>query len=102
MKYILAILNSRTITYWCRKKYNSVKLLRSHIEEIPFPTPSSEEQNTIVKLVDNLLSLENHCTLDKTTLYNEIEEHVMRLYNLNNSEKEIINSFSSQFDSFLK
>lgn len=102
MKYILAILNSRTITYWCRKKYNSVKLLRSHIEEIPFPTPSSEEQNTIVKLVDNLLSLENHCTLDKTTLYNEIEEHVMRLYNLNNSEKELINSFSSQFDSFLK
>lgn len=101
IKFILAILNSKTVSYWCNKKYNSIKLLRSHIEGIPFPMPSKDEQDKIIDLVNRLLILENHCALDKIDIYNEIETHVMRLYELNDSEKTIINTFSNQFDSFL-
>lgn len=101
IKFILAILNSKTISYWCNKKYNSIKLLRSHIEGIPFPMPLKDEQDKIIDLVNRLLSLENHCTRDKINIYNEIETHVMRLYELNASEKTIINNFSNRFNSFL-
>lgn len=54
-KYILAVLNSRTVSFWCRKKYNSVKLLKSHIEGIPIPTPTDRQQQEIVNLVNSLI-----------------------------------------------
>lgn len=94
IKYILAILNSKTVAFYCRKKYNSIKLLKSHIENIPFPTPSKVEQDEIISFVDELLSLKNSRTLDRVNIYNKIETHVMRLYGLNDSEKAIINNFS--------
>lgn len=94
IKYILAILNSKTISFYCHKKYNSIKLLRSHIENIPFPMPSKVEQDEIISLVDELLNLKNNNILDRVNIYNKIETHVMRLYGLNDSEKAIINSFS--------
>lgn len=37
VKYVLAVLNSRTAQYYFKKKFNSVKILRSHIQQIPIP-----------------------------------------------------------------
>ena len=37
MKYIMAILNSRVAQFYFKKRFNSVKVLRSHIEQIPIP-----------------------------------------------------------------
>lgn len=101
MKYILALLNSRTVSYWCRKKYNSVKLLRSHIEDIPLPMPDMHQQEDIISNVDALLAFPVGPGTEKQRLYETIEEKIMVLYHLDDIEKQIINNDSKQYDSFL-
>ena len=51
-KYILAILNSRIAQFIFNKKFDSVKILRAHIESIPIPNASEKQQNEIIKIVD--------------------------------------------------
>ena len=54
IKYVLAILNSSVVAFFISKKFNSVKLLRSHIEQVPIPIVSAEEQDSIIKKVDRM------------------------------------------------
>ena len=56
IKYIMAILNSGVSAFYISKKYNSVKLLRSHIESLPIPAISRERQLEIEKTVDCLMN----------------------------------------------
>ncbi len=78
IKYIMAILNSKAAQFVFEKKYNSVKVLRSHIEEIPIPICDEKTQNEIVKIVDEILS-----GSDKN--YGILEEKICKLYGLNNN-----------------
>lgn len=55
MKYILAVLNSSVARNIYRKKFNSVKVLRSHIEAIPIPLASRQKQDEIIEYVDMLI-----------------------------------------------
>ena len=54
MKYIMAVLNSEAVRFYYKKRFGSMKVLRSHLEEIPIPIPSREEQNEVVELVNQL------------------------------------------------
>jgi len=86
IKYILAILNSRVVDFFCNQTFNSIKLLRSHIEKIPVPVPSNDIICQIVDYVDKILS-------DKTQIshiYEEIDCIVMDIYNLSADEKALI------------
>lgn len=87
IRYILAVLNSPVVSFWCRKKYRSVKLLRSHIEEIPIPEASEEEQREIVKLVDEILRRKKE--EDTNGILSVIEQKIGRLYGLTESELEM-------------
>ena len=49
MKYVLAILNSSVASYFVTKKFNSIKLLRSHIEQIPIPIVSKRYSSSYRK-----------------------------------------------------
>ena len=100
-KYILAVLNSRTVSFWCRKKYNSVKLLKSHIEGIPIPTPTDRQQQEIVNLVNSLIYTSFEYRAELYKLFNCLEESVMSLYQLNDIERKIVNEDSAQYDTFL-
>ena len=104
-KYVLAVLNSRMAQFFCGKSFRSVKLLRSHIEQIPIPAASEAEQEEITGLVDQLLaSAAPGCRLpgpqnivsisaadpqlssptgeQMLRLYDRIDELVCRLYHL--------------------
>jgi len=98
IKYILAILNSLTVAFWCKKKYNSVKLLRSHIENIPIPVPNKDQQIRIVEMVDAIISSEEN---DKLDMFNELENIIMDLYQLDINARDIINKSSEPRNSFL-
>ena len=80
MKYVMAILNSSPAQFIFEKLFNSVKVLRSHIESIPIPVPDNKTQTEIIKLVDRLLS--NRDETKETEIFNEIDEKVANLYNL--------------------
>lgn len=86
IKYVLAILNSRVAAYFTRMKFNSVKLLRAHIEQIPIPIVSEEIQMEIIKKVDRILK----CDTSIRDLYDELDRQIMDLYNLSDNERDVI------------
>jgi len=88
MKYIMAVLNSKIITFYFMKKFNSVKVLRSYIEQIPIPAVSNVEQNKVVELINILLkaSLPD----DIKNWYNEIDLKLCEYFGLSKKEYAFI------------
>ncbi len=84
VKYIMAVLNSRVAQFYFRGKYNSIKVLRSHIESIPIPFPDENIQQEIIGLVNDML---NKPSKDK---YNQIDRRISGLYGLNDREYSLI------------
>ena len=92
IKYIMAILNSRIAQFIYEKKYNSIKVLRSHIEGIPIPVCDKENQTKIIKIVDKILANNNNYI----QLYEKLEEKIYKLYNLSDAEYNIIKKAISE------
>lgn len=63
VKYILAVLNSDIAQFYFEKKFNSVKVLRSHLEQIPIPYVDNQLQKPIIDLVNKILSQKNNNNL---------------------------------------
>lgn len=97
IKYILAILNSSVAAYWTSKKFNSVKLLRSHIEKIPIPFVEENVQKSIEKKVDRIMQSED----DISGLYWELDDDIASLYHLSDENKGIIHQFVEEKNLFL-
>ena len=88
MKYVLAILNSRIAQFIYKREFNSVKILRSHIENIPIPLVDEITQNRIITLTDKLIDgLEIN---EAEKVYEELDTLIAKVFNLNSSEMEII------------
>ena len=88
IKYVLAILNSSVAAYFISKKYNSVKLLRSHIESLPIPMVSKERQDEIIKKVDLLLN----SVRNTKDLYEGLDNEIMDIYSLSEKHKATIHA----------
>lgn len=84
IKYILAILNSSVAQFVYQKEFNSVKVLRSHLEKIPFPICDAEIQKEITQLVDKLIATED--IENYQSLYDTLDDKISQLYGLNYSE----------------
>ena len=79
MKYVLAILNSSVAAFFVSRRFNSVKLLRSHIEQVPIPVVSEKVQASVIKKVDRIM----HSSEDISGLYEELDQEIMGLFGLN-------------------
>ena len=104
MKYVLAVLNSRTVSFWWQKKYNALKMLRSHLESIPIPIPKPKVQETVTGLTERLI----RCTsegeaesAERRELYGKLESIIMDLYELEEGEKKIILAATPKDEGFL-
>lgn len=86
MKYILAILNSSVAAYFITKKFHSVKLLRSHIEQIPIPLVSTDIQAVIIKKVDRIMNSSENIS----GLYEDLDRDIMGLFGLSAEHRAII------------
>lgn len=51
-KYILAVLNSSTAQFIFENRFSSIKVLRSHLEQIPIPAADEKKQQEIIHYVD--------------------------------------------------
>lgn len=98
IKYVLAILNSSVAAYFINKKYNSVKLLRSHIESLPIPMVSAEKQNDIIRKVDHIMNSNENIS----GLYEDLDSNIMALYGLTAKQTDIIRTSLRGKASFLK
>ena len=86
MKYILAILNSSVAAYFISKKFNSVKLLRSHIEQMPMPVVPMDVQVSIIKKVDRIMNSSENIS----GLYEDLDSDIMELYGLATKHSDVI------------
>ena len=90
IKYIMAILNSSVSEYYFRKKFRSVKVLRSHLERLPIPYANKEIQSKIEALVnqiitlsrndDNIFSDTKQRRQELISLYNKIDKICFELF----------------------
>jgi predicted RNA methylase len=96
-KYVLAVLNSRAASFFFTYMFNSVKVLRSQIEQIPIPAASDSEQEQIIGLVDKLINGD----AKKPNVYNELDDLVMCLYGLSSTAKQTIRTSLSYKNLFL-
>lgn len=89
IKYVLAVLNSSAAQFYFDKTFHSVKLLRSHIEQIPIPAAGEKEQRRITELVDKLLNQpEESSRTDR--LCRDIDLAVARLYGLTGEDYQML------------
>lgn len=73
----MAILNSRIAQFVFEKRFNSIKVLRSHIEDIPIPACREEEQKVVAGMVDEMLK-----NPDNKELYDRLDRYIVNLYGL--------------------
>lgn len=97
MKYVLAILNSSVTAFFISKKFNSVKLLRSHIEQMPIPVVPMEVQAAIIKKVDRIM---NSCE-NISGLYEDLDCDIMGLFGLSVEHCNVIKNSLRGKSSFL-
>ena len=98
IKYVLAILNSSVAAYFINKKYNSVKLLRSHIESLPIPMVNAKKQNDIIKKADRIMNFSENIS----GLYRDLDIDIMALYGLTAEQINIIQTTLNGKNVFLK
>lgn len=99
IKYVLAVLNSRIAQFVFNKKFHSVKVLRSHIEGIPIPIVSQEEQQTIMNRVDEIM--QSIDAAHKMSCYDKIDRFIASCYKLSDSDYEIVAKSVSSKNNFL-
>lgn len=88
IKYILSILNSSIAQFIYDKRFNSVKVLRAHIESIPIPLISEDQQQPFIKLVDEIMGCKNRAKVE--TLYRNLDAIIFSLFNLDEKQKNLI------------
>lgn len=84
VKYILAVLNSRMTQFVFYNQFHSVKVLRSHIEQLPIPLADSSEQEICIRLVDQILTENSQTAV--IALYNELDQILSGFYHLSDEE----------------
>lgn len=83
-KYLLAVLNSAAAAWYLSRRFRSVKLLRQHLQALPIPRASREEQREIVRRVDGLLEGPSAAG------FWELEERIADLYRLTEEQRGLI------------
>lgn len=86
VKYVLAVLNSRAAAFFCQQRFNSVKVLRSHLEAIPIPIVSDKVQREITDAVDCIMKPGARISL----LYDEFDDHIFGIYGLSAKHRDMI------------
>lgn len=87
VKYILAVLNSSVAQFVFKNKFNSIKVLRSHIEQIPIPVVSKNIQEEIENLVDNILVSTEE---EYQNLCEELDYKISKIYTLTDAEISMV------------
>ncbi len=95
LKYILALLNSKLYYIWLynkgKRKGETLELYQKPLSEIPIKKVSSDIQNSIVKIVDEIIVLKksnpNH---DTSSLERQIDAIVYNIYGLTEEEIRVV------------
>ncbi len=96
LKYLLAILNSKTSDFYFSQKTARIaggrmRYTKQYVEQIPIPQIQISEQKPFIALADQILSAkQSNPHADTTALENRIDELVFKLYDLTYDEVKVI------------
>ncbi len=82
IKVILALFNSSLFNFIYRKKFNSIKILRGNLEQLPLPIFNKKINSQIILLVDKALTDDLQIKI--------IDNMIFDLFEMNNSERNYI------------
>ncbi len=99
IKYVLAILNSRIAQFLFKKEFNSIKVLRFHIENIPIPNVDLVTQDKIISITEKLIMGLNLKEAEET--YDELDKQISNLFNLDLREIDVIRNAVDGENKFL-
>ncbi|HOV13109.1 MAG TPA: N-6 DNA methylase [Spirochaetota bacterium] len=86
IKVILALFNSPIYQFIFMKKFNSIKVLRNHIEALPLPYFDDFTIKKIESLIDKII-------LDNYKAYDELNDYIFECFKISEDEKKyIVNS----------
>lgn len=88
MKYILAVLNSRIAQFYFKKSFQSMKVLRSHIEQIPIPAVGTHRQEEIIRLTDRLIAPPDDISIEKD--YELLDSRIAQIFGLSQEEYAVV------------
>ena len=89
IKAVLALFNSSLYQFIFQKKFSSIKVLRSHLEQLPLPLWRNSEMRSLVSLADGVL--------DRRVTMEEVDEFVMDTFGLTDGEKShVLRSISKK------
>ena len=86
IKVIAALLNSSLYQFIFQKKFSSIKVLRSHIEQMPLPLWDEKTFSEIIKIVNETIKDKNN--------FEELDNYIMDKFILSSKEKKYINEFN--------
>lgn len=90
IKYVLAVLNSSAAHFYFTNKFQSVKVLRSHIEDIPIPLADKATYQKACRLVDEVIAAPNAAL--RGILIEQIDALIMDVFELSPAERELVQS----------
>lgn len=88
IKYVLAVLNSRVAQFYFEKSFQSVKVLRSHIEQIPIPAIDRAGQEGIIRLTDKLIAPAAADDIIKN--YEILDAAIAQIFGLSQEEYQVV------------
>ena len=86
IKYVLAVLNSSVAQFIYSKRFGSVKVLRSHIEQIPIPIVDDNKQKELIAHVNDIIKGRG----SRQKQMQLIDEKISDLYGLTQAERDLI------------
>ena len=85
IKVIIALFNSSLYQFIFQKKFSSIKVLRSHIEEMPLPLWNEKIFSKIIKCVDEIIKTPGY--------FQELDDYIINCFSLSQKEKIYINTY---------
>lgn len=89
LKVILALFNSSLYRFLYMKKFNSIKILRGDLEQLPLPLWEKEVFDRIIEMVDWVLQGEKEIAVT-------LDSYLMEQFGISPSDREYINSYTNQ------
>jgi len=86
IKVIAALFNSTLYQFIFQKKFSSIKVLRSHIEQMPLPLWNKKTFSEIIRMVDGIVKNKGD--------FKELDNYIMEKFNLSSKEKNYIKEFN--------
>ncbi len=85
--YLAAVLNSSAVRFYFEKKFHTIKILRSLLEEVPVPVASKEDQMYIEFLVEELKDADEATSKE---IIKKIDRKIAEIYGLGKRALKLI------------